>query len=151
MDGADLVINLVAVLAPSGRQSFDALHVKGARAVAKAAQEAGVRQLVHVSALGADPKAKSSYARTKGLGEQAVLEEFPDAVILRPSVIFGPEDEFFNRFAGLAQMSPFLPLIGGGRTEFQPVYVGDVADAIVAGLVARRAAVRFTNWAARML
>ena len=132
LDGADLVINLVAVLAPSGRQTFDALHVKGARAVAKAAREAGVRQFVHVSALGADPKAKSSYARTKGLGEQAVLEEFPDAIILRPSVIFGPEDEFFNRFAGLAQMSPFLPLIGGGRTKFQPVYVGDVAEAIVA-------------------
>lgn len=132
LEGSDLVINLVAVLAPSGRQTFDALHVNGARAVAKAAREAGVRQFIHFSAIGADPNAASSYARTKGLGEQAVLEEFPEATILRPSVIFGPEDEFFNRFAGLAQMSPFLPLIGGGRTKFQPVYVGDVADAVTA-------------------
>ena len=94
----------------------------------------GVRQLVHVSAIGADEKAISDYARTKALGEQAVLEEFPEAVILRPSIVFGPEDEFYNRFAALAQISPFLPLIGGGRTKFQPVYVADLADAIVAAI-----------------
>ncbi|MGI9426221.1 MAG: complex I NDUFA9 subunit family protein [Hyphomicrobiaceae bacterium] len=132
LEGADIAINLVAVLASTGKQTFDALHVKGARAVAKAAREAGVRRLVHMSAIGADPKAKSSYARSKGLGEQAVLEEYPDAVILRPSIIFGIEDDFYNRFAGMTQTAPFLPLIGGGRTKFQPIYVGDVADAIVA-------------------
>jgi NADH dehydrogenase len=93
-----------------------------------------VQQLVHVSAIGADPKSPSRYARTKGEGEAAVLEEFPDAVILRPSIVFGPEDEFFNRFAALARISPFLPLIGGGRTRFQPVFVGDLAAAVAASL-----------------
>ena len=132
LDGADVAVNLVAVLAASGRQTFKALHVDGARAVARAAREAGVRRLVHISAIGADEDSRSDYARTKGLGETAVLEEFPEAVILRPSIVFGPEDEFYNRFAALAQMSPFLPLIGGGRTKFQPVYAADLADAIVA-------------------
>jgi uncharacterized protein YbjT (DUF2867 family) len=130
--GADCVINAVGVLAGSGRQSFDALHVAGARAVAKAAREAGVKRLIHVSALGADLKSKSNYARSKAEGERAVLEEFPDAIILRPSIVFGPEDQFFNRFAALAQISPMLPLIGGGKTKFQPVFVGDVATAIKA-------------------
>ncbi|MEM7750655.1 MAG: complex I NDUFA9 subunit family protein [Pseudomonadota bacterium] len=128
--GADVAINLVAVLASTGRQTFDALHVKGARAVAKAAKEAGVGRFIHVSAIGADPKSASNYARTKGLGDQAVLEEFPEAIILRPSIVFGPEDEFFNRFAAMAQTAPFLPLISGGRTKFQPIYVGDLAEAI---------------------
>ncbi|MGI9522825.1 MAG: complex I NDUFA9 subunit family protein [Hyphomicrobiaceae bacterium] len=132
--GADYVVNLVAVLASTGKQTFDALHVDGARSVARAAREAGVRKFVHVSALGADPGATSQYAQSKGMGEQAVLEEFPDAIILRPSIVFGPEDQFFNRFAKLAQSTPFLPLIGGGRTRFQPIYVMDLADAIVASL-----------------
>jgi uncharacterized protein YbjT (DUF2867 family) len=130
--GADVVINLVGVLAPTGAQKFDAVHAAGARAVAKAAREAGVRQLIHVSAIGADLKSASAYARSKAEGEAAVLEEFPDAIILRPSIVFGPEDEFFNRFAGLARMSPFLPSIGGGKTKFQPVFVGDLAAAIAA-------------------
>ncbi len=130
VEGADAVVNAVGVLAPSGKQNFEALHVDGPRAIAKAAREAGVGRLVHVSAIGADAKSSANYARTKAKGEQAVLEEFPDAIILRPSIVFGPEDEFFNRFAGMAQVSPVLPLIGGGRTRFQPVYVGDVALAI---------------------
>lgn len=130
VEGVDAVVNAVGVLAPSGSQSFEALHVEGPRAISKAAREAGVERLVHVSAIGADAKSTANYARTKADGEQAVLEEFPDAIILRPSIVFGPEDEFFNRFAGMAQASPVLPLIGGGRTRFQPVYVGDVALAI---------------------
>ena len=130
VQGADAVVNAVGVLAPSGRQSFEALHVDGPRTVARAAREAGVGRFVHVSAIGADAKSSANYARTKAKGEQAVLEEFPGAIILRPSIVFGPEDEFFNRFAGLAQSSPVLPLIGGGRTRFQPVYVGDLALAI---------------------
>lgn len=132
VEGANAVVNLVAILAPSGAQTFEALHVKGARIVAKAAREAGATTLVHVSAIGADPRARSRYARTKAAGEAAVLAEFPDAVILRPSIIFGPEDAFFNRFAAMARMAPLLPLIGGGRTKFQPVYVGNVAAAILA-------------------
>ncbi len=131
MEGADLAINFVAVLAPSGRQTYDAVHVNGARNIARAAREAGVETLVHVSAIGADLKSRSNYGRSKARGELAVLEEFPEAIIVRPSIVFGPEDEFYNRFAALAQFSPFLPLIGGGRTKFQPVYVGDLADAIV--------------------
>jgi uncharacterized protein YbjT (DUF2867 family) len=130
VEGADAVVNAVGVLAPSGKQSFESLHVDGPRAIAKAAREAGASRLVHVSAIGADAKSSANYARTKAKGEQAVLEEFPEAIILRPSIVFGPEDEFFNRFAGMAQVSPVLPLIGGGRTRFQPVYVGDVALAI---------------------
>lgn len=129
--GSDVVVNTVGILAGSGAQSFDALHVKGARAIAKAAREAGVKRLIHISALGADPQSKSNYARSKAMGEAAVREEFPDAVILRPSIVFGPEDEFFNRFAAMARMSPVLPLIGGGRTRFQPVFVGDLAEAIL--------------------
>ena len=131
--GADVVVNAVGVLAPSGKQTFEALHVAGARAIAKAAREAGAKRLIHISAIGADLKSKARYARSKAEGERAVLEEFPDAVILRPSIVFGPEDQFFNRFAALAQMSPVLPLIGGGRTKFQPVFVGDLAAAVAAG------------------
>lgn len=130
VQGAEAVVNLVAVLSSSGAQSFDALHVKGAEAVAEAAKAAGASRLVHVSALGASPRSKSNYARTKAAGERAVLKAFPGAVILEPSVVFGPEDDLFNRFASMAAMSPFLPLIGGGRTRFQPVYVGDVAAAV---------------------
>ncbi len=134
IEGAKAVVNTVGVLTSGGRQTFRAIHVEGARAIAKAARQQGVRHLVHISAIGADRKAKSRYARSKGEGEAAVLAEFPDAIILRPSIVFGPEDEFFNRFAAMARISPLLPLIGGGRTRFQPVFVGDVAAAIAACL-----------------
>jgi uncharacterized protein YbjT (DUF2867 family) len=131
VEGAEAVVNAVGVLTPMGSQTFDAVHVNGARAVAKATREVGAKSLVHVSALGADRRSRAHYARSKAEGEAAVLEEFPNAVVLRPSIVFGPEDEFFNRFAGLALRSPFLPLIGGGRSKFQPVYVGDLAAAIL--------------------
>ena len=131
---ADVVINAVGVLASTGKQTFEKIHDEGARAVAKAAKAAGARTLIQISAIGADARSNSKYARTKAEGERAVLEEFPDAIILRPSIVFGPEDEFFNRFAAMARVSPFLPLIGGGRTKFQPVYVGDVAAAVKAAI-----------------
>lgn len=137
--GADAVVICVGILASNGKQTFSAVHAAGARAVAKAARECGANRLILISAIGADPKARSDYARTKGEGESAVLEEFPDAVILRPSIIFGPEDAFFNRFASLAQLSPFLPLIGGGRTKFQPVFVGDLAVAVASAAAGRAA------------
>jgi len=130
VEGADVVVNCVGVLAASGRQTFDALHASGAGAVAQATRAAGVGRLVHVSAIGADPKSSADYARSKAQGEAAVLAAFPEAVILRPSIVFGPEDEFFNRFAAMAQNAPLLPLVGGGRTRFQPVFVGDLARAI---------------------
>jgi uncharacterized protein YbjT (DUF2867 family) len=131
--GAEGVVNLVAVLAEQGKQSFTSLHVEGARRVAKAAAAAGASALVHVSALGADAKSPSNYARTKAEGEAAVLAAFPNAVVVRPSLLFGPEDQLFNRFAALAKSAPLLPLIGG-KTRFQPVYVGDVAEAVGAAL-----------------
>lgn len=127
--GADYVVNLCGILAPSGAQKFTAIHVQGARLIAIAAREAEARQLVHVSALGADADSPSHYARTKAHGEDAVLNMEPNAVILRPSVVFGPEDEFFNRFAGLMSVAPIVPVFAG-KTKFQPVYVGDVASAI---------------------
>ncbi|RWC46879.1 MAG: complex I NDUFA9 subunit family protein [Mesorhizobium sp.] len=126
---ADHVVNLVAILHESGRQKFTSVHEFGALAVAEAARAVGAG-LTHISALGADLNAQSDYARTKALGEKAVLETISDAVILRPSINFGPEDSFFNRFANMARYSPVLPLIGGGQTKFQPVYVGDVAEAV---------------------
>ena len=135
--GVDAVVNAVGILAGTGAQTFDAIHVEGARALAKAAKQAGARMLVHISAIGADAKSKSRYAITKAKGEAAVLEEFPNAVILRPSVVFGPEDEFFNRFARMAQFAPVLPAVGGGRTKFQPVFAGDVAAAVAAVLAGR--------------
>ena len=131
MEDADVAVNLVGLLFKSGAQSFDKVHVDGARAVARAARAAGVKQLIHVSAIGADAASKGNYGRTKAAGEAAVLEEFPDAVILRPSIVFGPEDAFFNRFGNLARMSPLMPLVGG-KSKFQPVYVGDLAKAILA-------------------
>lgn len=136
-EGAEAVVNLVGILAKSGAQTFEAVHVDGAAAIAKAAREVGAKRVVHVSAIGADSKAGSSYARTKAAGETAVLREVPGAVILRPSLIFGPEDALFNRFAQMARLSPVLPLIGGGRTRLQPVYVGDVAAAIAAACAGR--------------
>jgi NADH dehydrogenase len=131
LDGADAAINLVGLLFEKGKQNFEAVHLRGARQVAEAAAAAGVKHLVQISAIGAEVSAEAKYARTKGAGEQAVSQAFPAAAIVRPSIVFGPEDEFFNLFASLAQLSPVLPLIGGGATRFQPVYVGDVADAVV--------------------
>ncbi len=128
--GSDAVINLAGILNEKGRQNFAAVHAFGARTIARAANEAGVPALVHMSALGADSASASSYARSKAEGEEAVLDSFASARIVRPSIIFGPEDDFFNRFAALARIAPVMPLIGGGQTRFQPVYVGDVAAAI---------------------
>jgi NADH dehydrogenase len=129
MRDSDVAINLVGILAQSGAQTFDAVQAAGAGAVARAAATAGAR-MVHVSAIGADENSVSHYARSKAEGEKAVLAAVPSATIFRPSVVFGPEDDFTNRFAGLARLSPALPLIGGGLTKLQPVYVGDVATAI---------------------
>jgi NADH dehydrogenase len=126
---ADVVINLVGILAERGRQRFDEVQAAGAQAVALAANAVGAR-VVHVSAIGADDNSASLYGRTKAEGERLVLAAQPGAVILRPSIVFGPEDTFFNRFAALARMAPALPLVGGGHTLFQPVFVGDVAEAV---------------------
>jgi len=134
--GAEIVINCVGILYETGRQKFDSVQARGAGAVARATAEAGAR-LIHISAIGADAASPALYAQTKAAGEAAVLQEAPDAVILRPSIVFGPEDDFFNRFAGLAQMLPALPLIGGGETKFQPVFVGDVAQAVMAAVDGR--------------
>jgi NADH dehydrogenase len=129
MRGSDIVVNLTGILNPTGAQSFEAVHARASATVAKAAAEIGAR-IVHVSAIGADENSASVYARTKAAGEKAVLEAVPSATIIRPAVVFGPEDQFTNRFAALAQASPALPLIGGGHTRMQPVYAGDVASAI---------------------
>lgn len=124
-----VVINLVGLLFERGRQRFAAVHAGGAELVARAAAAHGAR-LIHVSAIGADENGTARYARTKGLGEKAVLAAVAESVIFRPSVIFGPDDAFFNKFAGMARMSPFLPLVGGGQTRFQPVFGGDVGEAV---------------------
>jgi NADH dehydrogenase len=129
--GNDTVINCAGILRESGRQRFDLVHHTAPARLARLAREARAARFIHVSAIGADPRASSAYARSKAAGEQAVRDAFPTATILRPSIVFGPEDQFFNRFAALAVVSPVLPLIGGGLTRFQPVYVGDVADAAV--------------------
>ncbi len=136
-EGADALINLVGILFQSGYQRFDGIQAEGARAVARAAKKQGAKSLVHLSAIGADEQSPAHYARSKAFGEKWVRKTFDKAVILRPSVIFGPEDEFFNRFAAMARAAPVLPLIGGGKTKFQPVYVGDVAKAVIAGLEGR--------------
>ncbi|MBO6932996.1 MAG: complex I NDUFA9 subunit family protein, partial [Roseibium sp.] len=128
--GADAVVNAVGILAPSGKQTFDAVQAFGPRAIAEAARAAGIDRVTHVSAIGADADSKSAYARTKAAGEAGVLETLPDSIILRPSIVFGPEDDFFNQFAGMARFSPALPLLGNGVTKFQPVYVCDVAEAV---------------------
>ncbi|MBL4613350.1 MAG: complex I NDUFA9 subunit family protein [Magnetovibrio sp.] len=158
--GVDAVVNCVGLLAPSGRNTFQRAHVEGAGNVAKAAKAAGVKSLVQISSLAADPDSKSDYARTKSAGENSVLDAFPEAVILRPSIIIGPEDGFMNMFAKIARWSPVVPIIGGsilpkfkmeagtgtewkfptfefsdlGGTHFQPIFVGDVADAVIKGL-----------------
>jgi NADH dehydrogenase len=131
--GCNAVVNLTGILFEKG-QTFEAVQADGAANVAQAAAAAGVNALVHVSAIGADAESDAHYAITKAKGEQAVRDAFPRAVILRPSVIFGPEDGFFNRFATMARFLPALPLVGGGHTRFQPVFVGDVAQAILAGI-----------------
>ena len=132
--GADAAVNLTGILYERGAQSFDAVHVQGAANIARAAAKLGVGRLVHMSALGADPQSKSAYARSKAAGEAALRAAYPAASIVRPSIVFGPGDGFFNRFAAMALLSPVLPLIGGGATRFQPVYVGDVAQAMAACL-----------------
>ena len=128
--GADAAINLIGILYEGGGRSFKALHVDAARNIAAACAAAGVDRLVHISAVGANPESASRYAGTKAAGEMAVREVKPDAVVIRPSIVFGAGDGFLNRFASMATMAPALPLIGGGKTRFQPVYVGDVAQAI---------------------
>ena len=131
--GADAAINLVGILEQSGRQKFRAVHAEAPERIAKAARAHGAQAMVHVSAIGADKLSDSVYARTKGEGEARVLAAFPEAVIVRPSLIFGPEDNFFNRFGALSRISPVMPLIGG-RSLMQPVYAGDVGQAITAAL-----------------
>jgi NADH dehydrogenase len=131
LKGADAAINLVAVLYQSGSQRFESLHVEAAERIARQASELGIGRLLHISGLGVDRNEHSRYAQTKVRGEESVREAFPRATIFRPSIVFGPEDDLFNKFAWIARLSPMLPLIGGGGTKFQPVFVGDVARATV--------------------
>lgn len=133
MAGSDAVVNCVGILAPSGKNSFGAVQDEGAGRVARIAAEQGIERFVHLSAIGSDADSSSEYAQTKAAGEAAVMAALPSAVILRPSIIFGPEDLFFNRFAGMARFGLFLP-IAGAQTRFQPVYVDDVARAAVKAL-----------------
>ena len=130
LEGADAVVNLVAILYEQGPQTFEAVHVEGAQTLAKAAAAQDIAHVAHISAIGADPESESHYARTKGEAEAILRAAVPTADILRPSIVFGSEDEFFNRFAGMAGLAPALPLIGGGKTRFQPVWAGDVAEAV---------------------
>jgi NADH dehydrogenase len=132
VEGATAVVNATGVKAESGAQTYKAVHVEGATALAQAALAARVSSYVHISGIGADPNSASPYIASKGLGEHATRETFPNAMVLRPSVVFGPEDDFFNRFGALARHFPVLPLLGGGATRLQPVYVGDVARAVAA-------------------
>ena len=134
VEGADAVVNLAAILSETGRQRFGAVNDFGARAVAEAARGAGLKRVAHMSALGAAADSPSLQARSRAAGEAAVLETLPDSVIFRPSIAFGQEDHFFNRFASMARVSPALPLFGGGHTRFQPVFVGDVAQAVAAAV-----------------
>lgn len=129
--GAGAVVNATGVLWGHGEQGFDAINAESPRRIGAACRAAGIQAVVHISSIGADPDADSSYAASKGCGERHLREEYPDATILRPSLVFGPEDKFFNKFASLARLSPALPLIGGGHTRFQPVWVADIAEAIV--------------------
>lgn len=142
LKGADAVVNLVGILHETPSRKFQALHVEASRAIAEAAQAAGIGRLVQMSAIGADANSPSAYARTKAEAEAAVRAVRPDAVIIRPSVVFGAGDDFLNKFAAMAGYAPALPLIGGGRTKFQPVYVGDVAEAIARAVADRDAAGR---------
>lgn len=128
--GTDAVVNLVGILQESGRQNFASVQANGARTIAQACAAQGVSRLIQISALGAAADSASLYARSKAEGEAATLSAVPGAIVLRPSIVFGPEDGFFNRFASLARMLPVLPLVGGGETKFQPVFVGDVAEVV---------------------
>lgn len=139
---AHACVNLVGALYERGRQKFEALHGKAPQTIARAAAEAGVARFVHVSAIGADPQSGSKYARTKAEGEIAAREAFAETTVLRPSIVFGPEDDFFNRFGYMASVAPALPLIGGGKTRFQPVYASDVGEAIAAAIESPQAAGR---------
>jgi uncharacterized protein YbjT (DUF2867 family) len=134
MEGATGVVNLVGILFEKGKQTFQSTQLEGAGIIAKCAADQGISRYVHMSAIGADPNSASNYGRTKGEAESAVTALVPTATILRPSIVFGPEDDFFNRFAAMARITPALPLIGGGHTKFQPVYVGNVAQAVLKGL-----------------
>ena len=134
IEGSRHVVNLIGILFEKGDQRFEVIQAQTPARIAAAATAARVERLVQLSAIGADPESPAAYGRTKAAGEAAVREAFPAATILRPSVVFGPEDDFFNRFGQMAQISPFLPLIDGGETRFQPVYVDDVAKAVVLGL-----------------
>lgn len=136
MQGADAVVNCVGILDEGGKQTFETVQHEGAERIARLAAEQGVGRLVQISAIGADADSESEYARTKAAGEAGVLAHFPGAVILRPSIIFGPEDEFFNRFAGMSRFGPVLPVVGAD-TKFQPVYVDDVAHAAVMGVTGK--------------
>jgi NADH dehydrogenase len=142
LQGADAAINLVGILYESGRRTFQALHVDASRNIAEACAAGGVGRLVQVSAIGANPESRSDYARSKAAAEMAVRAVKPDAVVIRPSIVFGAGDDFLNRFAELATMAPALPLIGGGQTKFQPVYVGDVAEALARAVTLPEAAGR---------
>jgi NADH dehydrogenase len=130
VEGADAVVNLVGILHESGRNTFSAVQAFGPGVVGRAAAAGGVKRFVQMSAIGADPASPAAYGRTKAEGEAAAREAFGTVVIMRPSIVFGPEDQFFNRFAAMARISPALPLIGGGETRFQPVWAGDVAEAV---------------------
>ena len=134
LEGADAAVSLIGILFESSRGDFERLQARLPGEIGAAASRAGVERVVHLSAIGADPHGAADYARTKATGEAALRASFPVATILRPSIVFGPEDGFFNRFARMSQFSPALPLIGGGKTCFQPVYVGDVADAVAAAM-----------------
>jgi uncharacterized protein YbjT (DUF2867 family) len=134
LEGATGVINLVGILFEKGKQTFDSTQLDGARLVAEQSAKAGISRYVHMSAIGADAASLSNYGRTKGAAEEAVKALIPTATVVRPSIVFGPEDNFFNQFAAMARITPALPLIGGGMTKFQPVYVADVASAVVKGL-----------------
>ncbi len=134
VEGSRRVVNLIGILFEKGDQRFDVVQAETPARIAAAASAAGVERMVQLSAIGADPESPAAYGRTKATGETAVREAFSAATILRPSVVFGPEDDFFNRFGQMAQISPFLPLIDGGETRFQPVYVDDVARAVMVGL-----------------
>ena len=145
IEDADAVVNLVGILFEKGKQSFEAAQRDGAINVAEACRDAGISRLVHVSAIGADAGSKADYAETKGEAEAGIRDALPSATILRPSIVFGPEDDFFNRFASMSahpisSIAPFLPAIGGGTTKVQPVYAGDVADAIAAAVTREDAA-----------
>ena len=134
IEGAEVVVNLCGIKREAGRQRFEAVHAYGAQAIARAAKAAGARALVHVSGIGADPGSANRYVASKGRGEQAVWVAFPEATILRPSVVFGAEDEFFNRFADLARLLPVLPAFAEGKAKLQPVFVGDIALAVAKAL-----------------